>query len=1240
MPSITVPLIDSGASAVAGSTTEGLADAKSIFIVTSNFDDSEIPCGTSAAEQLAVSCLKKGRCSTDDLLELSSLLPSEAQPRSAQVCSDERSFTTGAYCHGPMSGLRNAVKTFLAVSCLMASLAKSVFPKLTFSSLGLFRNIKTRRHKDLRNLAGSLNGVAPLCKFKGGGIRVHNDAGFSDLPVAEGPVFFDASKEHETLEWSGGPRLVLVAFSVARLSGLSSTDIDLLHHLGFLLPDLSFVNFPKGHPEVAASTTSAIHGAPTGIVLDVFAGDAGLCKAAQKSGYQAIAFDINPQRAQFPIQPLNPTKVDEMQILLDLVSEHAASLLVVQCTVPLLGAFFSQDRGSPAFATALASAVRNLVDHCVSLGVPVAILHPASSTFWEHTAVTKLWSLPGGHWTTFDQCMHGGAQDRRAHWWCTTSLFGALSALCAKDHKHFSQPSSASPWPSLLWLRAVELLNQACSKPTVNASLFGPPGATLRPAMGKQSRKARPLVSEFRAYDAWAVPLRSDPADLLSCYPKGARVVRRKLCVWGQVGVCSVPSVDFKVLESRLSAHWMWASDPDHFSTSDDKESTTGICGSCLKTSHDFEDNVEVVWVGIPREPDDFLAKAVLAGHPKALLDSEPDPHMLMLIDNLLEGSVDSPQKGRAELDRWKTLKANFSEQQDSVRKDWDPHVREVLGDKSTVLLDFLLKEIDFPDHRLVKHMTQGFRLSGWVCRTGLFPFDPKPPSSTIASQLKTAKARNVATLSAISKQADDEISEKAWAETIEESRKGWIFEDEAPELDKILIAHRFGLRQGPKIRVIDNCKSCSFNLTTGVPEKYRLHGVEFIAAFLLLAMRDPRSRGCKIRGRTLDLTAAYKQYAVHRSDRDVLRIGVKDAEQGRARIFGTNSLPFGATGSVPSFLRCAAAIWLLGAKSLGIAWTSYFDDNPMFAKAESSDTTDSLAADFLDLFSILFAREGKKATSFDQTFRALGLLFDLSRFDEGEVTIGHTKERGEELKATISAILAADCLSHAEAESLRGRLHWYTSFLFGRRSSQALNVVSDWVNRGVSSGRLSEDLKDALKYLKDVALDAPPLKISRTLHKTFLIFTDGSLEGNTACVGGILHDGEGKAIAFFSIELDSLAVARLHEHSEHPIYEIELLGIWAALSIWQECIHDSFCVCYLDNEAARGALVAARSSTLKGSLILEDCLRLEDSALCRPWFGRVPTHSNCAGDPSRGSFDHLLAKGTRRDYLSSSWPF
>ena len=79
--------------------------------------------------------------------------------------------------------------------------------------------------------------------------------------------------------------------------------------------------------------------------------------------------------------------------------------------------------------------------------------------------------------------------------------------------------------------------------------------------------------------------------------------------------------------------------------------------------------------------------------------------------------------------------------------------------------------------------------------------------------------------------------------------------------------------------------------------------------------------------------------------------------------------------------------------------------------------------------------------------------------------------------------------------------------------------------------------MKDALTYLKDVALAAPPLKISRSVHKTFLIFTDGSLEGETACIGGILHDDKGEALGFFSFELDSAAVLRLHEQSENTQY-------------------------------------------------------------------------------------------------------
>ena len=321
--------------------------------------------------------------------------------------------------------------------------------------MGLFLNIKTRRHKDSRNMQGSLNGVAPLCRFKGGGVRVYSGGSSSDKPVADGPVLFSAFNEHETLDWFDGPRLVLVAFTVSRISSLSDSDFNFLRELGFNLPEAKPTNFAKALPDLSG-TTSAVHALTSGIIIDVFAGDAGFSKAAQSVGYQSLAFDINPKRAQFPIQPLNPTKDEELQILLNLISEHAGSLQLVQCSVPLLGAFFSSDRGSPEFADLLVRRITAILHHCISFEVPVGVLHPATSRFWDHASLVQLWRSAPGHWATFDQCMHGGSQDRRAHWWASTPCLVALAALCSKDHRHHAQPPTASPWPGLLWMRAVE----------------------------------------------------------------------------------------------------------------------------------------------------------------------------------------------------------------------------------------------------------------------------------------------------------------------------------------------------------------------------------------------------------------------------------------------------------------------------------------------------------------------------------------------------------------------------------------------------------------------------------------------------------------------------------------------------------------------------------------------------------------------------------------------------------------
>ncbi|CAE7547600.1 unnamed protein product [Symbiodinium sp. CCMP2592] len=656
-------------------------------------------------ESLASKILEHGNCSSEQLLELSNMLPSETPTRSDGAAPSGRAFTTGAYYHCGTVGVRHNARAYPLASRLLATLAASVFSNFHFTSVGLFKDVKTRRHRDLRNLPGSLNGVAPLRPFCGGAVRLHHPSGPEDLLVSAGPVTFDATVEHETLDWTNGPRLVLVAFSVYGIYKIPVSDESCLRSLGFALPG---VTDATASVPALSHTTTAASDTVSGVIIDVFAGDAAFCKAAHKAGFRALAFDLKPQRAQFPIQPLDITQADELAVLLEVISEHAGATSLVQFTVPCLSTFFTSKTGSWSFAELLVDAVFQLCSHCRAVGVPFAILHPATSRFWHMPSCQHFFQAADGEWTTFDQCMHGGAQDRRAFWWASTALLRPLQATCSKDHKHYSQAASAPQWPHLLWDRAVELLCQHSGFTPTTSSLFGPPGRDLRPAMGKQSRKARPLVSEFCKYDAWAVPLRAEQPvlQLLRCYPKGARAVRRKLVDPGLVRVCVLPSVDLCKVDDVLSSPWTWSTKHCKHDAHTPTKDFSDVCGLLPPTEH--SPVLEVVWIGIPREPDDFLRRAVAAGHPESLLDVEADPHMTLLIDNLLNSNVKQPDKGLHEVQRWTELRSDLSESQDVCKKEWPIHVAQVLDAKPTLLMDELLTQHDFPDRHLVKHIGLG----------------------------------------------------------------------------------------------------------------------------------------------------------------------------------------------------------------------------------------------------------------------------------------------------------------------------------------------------------------------------------------------------------------------------------------------------------------------------------------------------------------------------------------------------
>ena len=86
---------------------------------------------------------------------------------------------------------------------------------------------------------------------------------------------------------------------------------------------------------------------------------------------------------------------------------------------------------------------------------------------------------------------------------------------------------------------------------------------------------------------------------------------------------------------------------------------------------------------------------------------------------------------------------------------------------------------------------------------------------------------------------------------------------------------------------------------------------------------------------------------------------------------------------------------------------------------------------------------------------------------------------------------------------------------------------------------------------------------------------------------------------------------------SAHPIFELELLPVLCAMHTWRDFIGHCQCVFYLDNEAAKGALVRATTCTVPGREMLQAFIEEEMACQVKVWFARVPTSSNISDSPS-----------------------
>ena len=109
------------------------------------------PSASNEAECLASKALRSGHVSEAQLLALSKLLPDEDRVRESEVyMRDQRSFTTGAYCHHGKAGLRRNLNAFPLCSQLFTRMIGSQFlgnHSLRWRFFGIFVSLSIRTQR-------------------------------------------------------------------------------------------------------------------------------------------------------------------------------------------------------------------------------------------------------------------------------------------------------------------------------------------------------------------------------------------------------------------------------------------------------------------------------------------------------------------------------------------------------------------------------------------------------------------------------------------------------------------------------------------------------------------------------------------------------------------------------------------------------------------------------------------------------------------------------------------------------------------------------------------------------------------------------------------------------------------------------------------------------------------------------------------------------------------------------------
>jgi len=202
---------------------------------------------------------------------------------------------------------------------------------------------------------------------------------------------------------------------------------------------------------------------------------------------------------------------------------------------------------------------------------------------------------------------------------------------------------------------------------------------------------------------------------------------------------------------------------------------------------------------------------------------------------------------------------------------------------------------------------------------------------------------------------------------------------------------------------------------------------------------------------------------------------------------------------------------------------------------------------------------------------------------------------------------------------------------MWGRAAKLCLSAVT---NHAYCSSEeiLSDRTVEALEVFRTCLVNSKPREVTARWDAPFFIFTDASFSPDDNAwpggLGGVLVDCSGSYLSAFSLKLKPEHLAALGFPGKSTvIFEAEMLALLVALTLWKKHIRNRPVVGYIDNNSTRDVCISGSARTSPGKELISSILHLEDELSLVAWYARVPSASNIADGPSRGSLDEVPAK-------------